>query len=466
MSSAGVSSLGQETSTPPEAGNEKEETPLQPFEQKHAEPAADVVKNLQSEVVPIEASDGLDDELEREMQRIIQGTDGLERDNHESKSIKLSGDAKTKLRERTNTIQNDQTADESRRDGEDGRHSKYVHITNDKENVSQGEVVSTVARRSSILQLIGDSNFDDDSDLDESSGEDDQAGSARMPVGNGKVSVRSEYRGAGNTDARKVISLENEYQTTAMDSLYNAREPHELQNGLADRHEPDPLNARVMSLDDSLEVTDVDDPFSRDTITRDFSAEPLAGTNESSNAHTMIDSIGSHNNTSHDGSSYAIQTGSFAMDTFVEQGNEVHTIETLEMGDTLGDGFESNQGGTDEVSMMETFDTMSTNRRPADLDSVPSSSVGATVMYDHEDKLADGAITEGGGTAIPIDTCDLTEEDKVWRSLTNQYASINSNGSIETNTIDTVSASETDIPIVVPSFSLTLSFNLGFSTTP
>ena len=109
---------------------------------------------------------------------------------------------------------------------------------------------------------------------------------------------------------------------------------------------------------------------------------------------------------------------------------------------------------------------MSTNRRPADLDSVPSSSVGATVMYDHEDKLADGAITEGGGTAIPIDTCDLTEEDKVWRSLTNQYASINSNGSIETNTIDTVSAAETDIPIVVPSFSLTLSFNLGFSTTP
>ena len=102
MSSAGVSSLGQEASTPPEAGNEKEETPLQPFEQKHAEPAADVVKNLQSEVVPIEASYGLDDELEREMQRIIQGTDGLERDNHESKSIKQSGDAKTKRgRERT-----------------------------------------------------------------------------------------------------------------------------------------------------------------------------------------------------------------------------------------------------------------------------------------------------------------------------------------------------------------------------
>ncbi|QDZ21756.1 hypothetical protein HOP50_06g42990 [Chloropicon primus] len=435
------------------------------------------VEALKFEPAVVEASDGLDDQLESEMHRLVhakeEGPPAKPQRHGESSAREQERQAgpkgsSTQLRERTNIIQNDEM------NGEGGRQPKYATFSDDKENISQGREPSAVARRSSILQLIEDTRFEDDSDFDEDNSDaefDDEGNRGRSNFGNGDVvPVVSNYNGRnGNFGMNKLNALDQDYQTPAMDSLYKMKDS---QDSLAQGSMEDPGQLEEEEefdlTGDHLELTDADDPFLRDSGNGISIPEPPDDTTgRVSNLNITMDTVESQNETNE--GVYALETGSSMMmeGAYTSSGEqEGHTIGTMEMGDTLGGGYGSSfqdrhnlnddsmvshQDEDDEddendveVQMDGTFDTMGTRRTEDEDEGDDDDEEGEDDDEDDEDafdqfdvhnnNLRRGGPGESQGP-VPIDTYDLTEEDKVWRSLTNQYASINSDVTVSTNDI-------------------------------
>ena len=423
----------------------------------------DEVKISKGQVVKFRAEDELDDELESELHRIVHS-------NGKDDGLRIQGErdlAANQLRERTNTIQNGP----SRSEGDENRQAKYASIGLDKENA---RVPSAGVRRSSILQLIEDTQFDDDDDFDFDD-EDDYGFGPPEGVLQREKSVDqnsvltldddTDVSGSGeNGGGRKAKALEREFQTTAMDSLYKmseaghyVREEEEEEGGVAS------FGQQVATRnEDSLVITgEVDSPNHKPHAQSMAHADTFADTNDydSSNACTTSGTLGSlNNNTRHDedkiyeenvlepiGATVMIMEDDFLDDGTGEDDEDDEDLDTMDMEDTLGDeayqiqdplrqdvGDAEDAAEGYEPSMLETFE-MVDQMETMDGEGlgIMSGSLGEKDDANRED--------EDDDRPVVIDTYDLSEEDKVWRSLTHQYASMNSQVSTVdgTNTIDT-----------------------------
>ena len=423
----------------------------------------DEVKISKGQVVKFRAEDELDDELESELHRIVHS-------NGKDDGLRIQGErdlAANQLRERTNTIQNGP----SRSEGDENRQAKYASIGLDKENA---RVPSAGVRRSSILQLIEDTQFDDDDDFDFDD-EDDYGFGPPEGVLQRKKSVDQNSvltldddtdvsESGENGGGRKAKALEREFQTTAMDSLYKmseaghyVREEEEEEGGVAS------FGQQVATRnEDSLVITgEVDSPNHKPHAQSMAHADTFADTNDydSSNACTTSGTLGSlNNNTRHDedkiyeenvlepiGATVMIMEDDFLDDGTGEDDEDDEDLDTMDMEDTLGDeayqiqdplrqdvGDAEDAAEGYEPSMLETFE-MVDQMETMDGEGlgIMSGSLGEKDDANRED--------EDDDRPVVIDTYDLSEEDKVWRSLTHQYASMNSQVSTVdgTNTIDT-----------------------------
>ena len=423
----------------------------------------DEVKISKGQVVKFRAEDELDDELESELHRLVHS-------NGKDDGLRIQGErdlAANQLRERTNTIQNGP----SRSEGDENRQAKYASIGLDKENA---RVPSAGVRRSSILQLIEDTQFDDDDDFDFDDEDDYGFGPPEGVLQREKsVDQNSVLTLDDDTDVsesgengggRKAKALEREFQTTAMDSLYKmseaghyVREEEEEEGGVAS------FGQQVATRnEDSLVITgEVDSPNHKPHAQSMAHADTFADTNDydSSNACTTSGTLGSlNNNTRHDedkiyeenvlepiGATVMMMEDDFLDDGTGEDDEDDEDLDTMDMEDTLGDeayqiqdplrqdvGDAEDAAEGYEPSMLETFE-MVDQMETMDGEGlgIMSGSLGEKDDANRED--------EDDDRPVVIDTYDLSEEDKVWRSLTHQYASMNSQVSTVdgTNTIDT-----------------------------
>ena len=329
---------------------------------------ADLSKLKKDMVVELEHEEGCDEELERELRQLVHSKNRIGDKEEDPELFDASEKvlaSSMQLRERTNTIQNVPPKSGGEVAVGDSRQAHYAANGSDKENVSQSKM-HPVIRRSSILQLIEESQLDD-SDFDES--EED------YPAEEGRVGGDQYTKSEGG--GKLVVGLESGYHTTAMDSLYK------------------------MKVKDNAD--DNDDEFSSNSMVQGENFEAMEIESATPTALDLDNSL--------------LEVG--PLDT-LENTNAYTTLETMD--DTgggtddlgpLDESLESNYPLRNETHMLETLETT--------IESANTSSSVPNAQETYDDKLQGNNTTD-----MPIDTYDLTEEDKVWRSLTNQYASINS----------------------------------------
>ena len=211
--------------------------------------------------------------------------------------------------------------------------------------------------------------------------------------------------------------------------------------------------------EDSLVITgEVDSPNHKPHAESMAHADTFADTNDydSSNACTTSGTLGSlNNNTRHDEDKIYEENvlepiGATVMmmeDDFLNDGTgeDDEDLDTMDMEDTLGDeayqiqdplrqdvGEAEDAAEGYEPSMLETFEMVD------QMETIDGEGLGimSGSLGEKDDANRD---EEDDDRPVVIDTYDLSEEDKVWRSLTHQYASMNSQVSTVdgTNTIDT-----------------------------
>ena len=369
------------------------ETKVEPITSKTQD---EVVDSLNRTIIDeAQALEGCDDELESEVHRLIHSKPGASDERQTSTS--------NQLRERTNTIQNDDYLSDQ---NEQDKSSKYgVSSRGDKENVGSNPVI----RRSSILQLIEDTaidedDFDSDSEDEEPDFNNTKGGSPVPEVGRSLLQngIRNRYS----------QEQEHEYQTPAIDSLYKMKEEG------------------VLRLDDI--------PGDLDDTEDEFAAQNVEGPGLDSLEEAMVYTLEAMDDTQGGGGTIDTMVDTF--DTNAQDGRTgtIGTMGASSEAQSLGtiddDTFE---GVKSEVNMAETMDTapyMESEEEGGSMQ-LQSHSHGQDTYY--EDIPNGGRLDSKANhqSTMHIDTYELTEEDKVWRSLTNHYASINSND--DTDTIDT-----------------------------